>query len=185
MHICTVEVSMTIWHRILGTRAPAAIFLVRTLVGTVFLSEGIQKFLYPAALGTGRFVRIGIPWPNITAPFVGTVETAAGCLVLAGLLTRLAAACLTINISMAILSTKIPILLGYGFWGFANPKVGLHGFWAMAHEARTDWSMLLGGLCLFWIGAGPWSLDVLLLRRSPMTNRTQAPPAVLENPERS
>ena len=40
------------------------ILLVRILAGWVFLSEGIQKFLFPAALGTGRFVKIGIPCPH-------------------------------------------------------------------------------------------------------------------------
>lgn len=156
---------MTTWHRMLDSRAPAAMVLVRTLVGSVFLSEGIQKFLYPAALGAGRFARIGIPWPGLTGPFVGAVETGAGLLLLAGLLTRPAAAVLAVNISVAILSTKLPILLGHGFWGFADPARGLAGFWAMAHEARTDWAMLLGSLCLLWTGAGPWSLDALWARR--------------------
>lgn len=159
LHRPFIEAFMTIWLGIPATKAPEAILLVRILVGTVFLSEGIQKFLYPAALGVERFIRIGIPWPDLLASFVGVVEIGAGVLVLAGLLTRLAAACLTINISVAILSTKIPILLGSGFWGFANPKPGQAGFWAMAHEARTDWAMFLGGLCLVWIGAGPWSMD--------------------------
>ncbi len=156
---------MTPWHRMLGTRAPAAMILVRLLVGSVFFSEGIQKFLYPAALGAGRFARIGIPWPAFTGPFVGAVETGAGLLLLAGLLTRPAAAVLAVNISVAILSTKLPILLGHGFWGFSDPARGLAGFWAMAHEARTDWTMLLGSLCLLWTGAGPWSLDALWVRR--------------------
>ena len=34
-----------------GSRAPAATILIRILVGGVFLSEGIQKFLFPNALG--------------------------------------------------------------------------------------------------------------------------------------
>ena len=40
--------------------SPAIIF-VRIAVGVVFASEGIQKFLYPDALGAGRFAKIGIP----------------------------------------------------------------------------------------------------------------------------
>ena len=65
-----------------------AIVIIRVLVGFVFLSEGIQKFLYPDALGVGRFIKIGIPMPQIMAPFVGVVEIACGLLVVAGLLTR-------------------------------------------------------------------------------------------------
>ena len=47
---------------------------VRILVGWVFLSEGVQKFLFPTAPGTGRFAKIGIPWPQYSAHFVGVVE---------------------------------------------------------------------------------------------------------------
>jgi putative oxidoreductase len=44
-----------------ANRAAKAVFLIRILVGWVFLSEGVQKFLFPDALGVGRFVKIGIP----------------------------------------------------------------------------------------------------------------------------
>ena len=124
----------------------APVFLVRLMVGSVFLSEGIQKFLFQDALGVGRFVKIGIPAPQIMAPFVGVVEIVFGTLILLGLFTRLAAVPLTINILVAIATTKIPMLFDVGFW-------------KMAHEARVDWSMLLGLICLFLAGGGRWSLD--------------------------
>ena len=139
--------------------APAATILIRLIVGGVFLSEGIQKFLFADALGVGRFAKIGIPYPEVMAPFVGVFEIGCGALLIVGLMTRLAAIPMIVNISVAILSTKIPILLGHGFWGFSAPKAGLSGFWAMAHEARTDYSMLLGALFLLIVGAGAWSLD--------------------------
>jgi uncharacterized membrane protein YphA (DoxX/SURF4 family) len=139
--------------------APAAVFLVRLAVGWIFLSEGIQKFLYPAALGVGRFATIGIPWPDVTAPFVACVEIVGGILVLAGLLTRPAAALLLMNISVAILSTKIPILLGHGFWLFSVAKLPRYGFWSASHEARTDLCMWLGCLFLIAVGGGKLSLD--------------------------
>ena len=53
--------------KVLVTRAPAATLLVRLVVGAVFLSEGIQKFVFPATLGVGRFAKIGIPWPGLLA----------------------------------------------------------------------------------------------------------------------
>ena len=62
----------------LNARAAKAVLLIRILVGWVFLSEGIQKFLFPEALGDGRFLKIGIPWPYISAPFVGGVRYSAG-----------------------------------------------------------------------------------------------------------
>ncbi len=156
-------------QRILATRAPAATILVRGLVGAVFLSEGVQKFLFVSELGAGRFARIGIPAPEVMGPFVGTVEIIAGLLVLLGLLTRPAAAALWINISVAILSTKIPILLGHGFWLFSLPKLPGYGFWSMAHEARTDLCMWLGSLFLILVGAGRASLDAWLLRSGDQT----------------
>jgi hypothetical protein len=45
--------------KIISTHAPASVILIRLLVGAVFLTEGIQKFLYPADLGAGRFAKIG------------------------------------------------------------------------------------------------------------------------------
>lgn len=147
-------------RRLTTTQAPAATILVRLLVGAVFFTEGIQKFLYPADLGAGRLAKIGIPAPEIMGPFVGGVETICGALLILGLLTRFAAIPLLIDISVAIISTKIPILLGHGFWNFGLPKLQSYGFWSMAHEARTDFCMLLGALFLLIVGAGKkWSID--------------------------
>lgn len=134
---------------ILRSTAPRATILVRFLVGWVFLSEGIQKFMYPAALGAGRFAKIGIPAPQFFGPFVGWVETVCGALLILGLLTRLAAIPLLIDISVAIVTTKIPMLLKSGFW-------------AAMHGARTDFCMWLGSLFLLIVGAGAWSLDEIL-----------------------
>src|SRR5438105_7044979 len=110
---------MSFWRKITRTSAPGVVILIRLVVGAVFLSEGIQKFLFPDLLGVGRFTKIGIPSPEIMAPFVGAVESVCGSLLLVGLLTRLAAIPLIIDISVAILSTKVPILLGHGYWLFS------------------------------------------------------------------
>jgi putative oxidoreductase len=157
---------MTLFQRIISTNAPASAILIRLMVGAVFLTEGIQKFLFPGEVGAGRFAKIGIPNPEVLAPFVGVVEIVGGTLLLLGLLTRLAAIPLIINMLVAILSTKIPILLGHGFWGFTLRSVPYGGFWGMAHEARTDFSMLLGSIFLLIVGAGSVSLDRYLLRKS-------------------
>lgn len=148
------------------SRAPAATLLIRIMVGAVFVSEGIQKFLYPAAVGAGRFAKIGIPSPEVMGPLVGVIEITCGALVLLGLLTRLAALPLIGVMVVAIVSTKIPILLGEGFWGFDLRKLSEYGFWSMAHEARTDFAMLLGSAFLVLVGAGPRSIDHRLAARS-------------------
>jgi uncharacterized membrane protein YphA (DoxX/SURF4 family) len=150
--------------RLLSTREDLAVVLIRAVVGPVFLFEGIQKFLYPAEVGVGRFQRIGIPSPELAAPFVGVVEIACGTLILAGLLTRLAAIPLLVDMAVAILSTKVPILLGRGFMGFSLRSVPYDGFWGMAHEIRTDWAMLLCSAFLLVVGGGGWSVDGLLGR---------------------
>jgi len=152
--------------RLNRTDAPAPVALVRIVVGLVFLTEGLQKFLYPGKLGAGRFAKIGIPAPEVMGPFVGGVEIVCGGLLLLGLLTRLAAIPLIINISTAIVSTKIPMLLEHGFWGFALAKLPRYGFLSMMHEARTDFSMLLGLLFLLIVGAGAWSVDARFWRRA-------------------
>jgi uncharacterized membrane protein YphA (DoxX/SURF4 family) len=144
------------------SRAPAAVLLVRLMVGWVFLSEGILKFTEADALGAGRFARIGIPYPAVTAPLVGVCEIAAGAILILGLATRLAALVLLTNISVAIISTKIPILLGHGYWLFSLPHLPAYGFWGMAHESRTDLCMWLGSLFLLIVGAGRASLDALI-----------------------
>jgi len=153
---------MTLFQKIISTNAPASVILIRLMVGAVFLAEGIQKFLFSAEVGTARFARIGIPNADVMAPFVGVVEIVGGTLLALGLLTRLAAIPLIINMLVAILSTKIPILLGHGFWGFSLRSVPYGGFWGMAHEARTDFSMLLGSIFLLIVGAGALSLDARL-----------------------
>src|SRR4051812_47880563 len=148
--------------RIIASNAPASVVLIRFVVGGVFLSEGIQKFLLPNDLGVARFAKIGIPSPEFTGPFVAGVEIVCGIMILLGLLTRLAAIPLIIDMLVALTATKIPILLGHGFWRFSVSKLPSYGFWAMAHEARVDFAMLFGSLFLLIVGAGAWSIDAYL-----------------------
>ncbi|HEX8114830.1 MAG TPA: DoxX family protein, partial [Kofleriaceae bacterium] len=105
-----------------------------------------------------RFTKIGIPYPEFSAPLGGGVEVVGGARVLLGLYTRLAALPLVIDMIVAITATKVPILLGYGFWGFAA-TTGRTGFWPAAHEARLDIMMLSSCLLLLAIGPGKASFD--------------------------
>lgn len=116
------------------------------MVGVVFLSEGIQKFVFPANRGAGRFEKIGLPSPEFLSAFVGAFEITCGALIFIGFLTRLASIPTLVIMIVAIASTKIEILVNSGFW-------------TMAHESRTDWAMLLGSLFLIIKGGGRWSLD--------------------------
>ncbi len=140
----------------------AAVLLIRFAVGGVFLSEGIQKFLFPEELGFGRFAKIGIPVPGFTAPFVGFVEVVCGLLLVVGLFTRLATIPLLIDMAVAIWTTKLPIL-------------AKSGFWAMAHEARVDYTMVMGCVFLLIVGAGSLSVDRLLQGRRQLLPAPSSP----------
>jgi uncharacterized membrane protein YphA (DoxX/SURF4 family) len=145
--------------KLVQSNARRSVILIRLIVGAVFFSEGVQKFIYPADLGVGRFVKIGIPSPQMMAPFVGVIEIVCGALILVGLLTRLAAIPLIVDMLVAISTTKIPILIKSGFW-------------AMAHEARVDYAMLLGSIFLLIVGGGLCSLDAWVLSRRFSRSRT-------------
>jgi uncharacterized membrane protein YphA (DoxX/SURF4 family) len=125
---------------------PVPTIIPRLIVGLVFLSEGLQKFIFPALVGSGRFMKIGFVNPAFWANFTGTFEIACGVLLLLGLFTRLAAIPLLMIMAVAFIRTKIPILLGQGFW-------------AMAHEYRTDFAMTLLLVFLLYFGGGRFSLD--------------------------
>jgi putative oxidoreductase len=131
--------------------APALI--PRLIVGLIFLSEGIQKFIVPDAVGAGRFQKIGFENPEFWASFVGLFEIVCGFLLLIGLLTRLAAVPLLIIMITALITTKLPTLLDKGFWTFV-------------HEYRTDFAMTMLLLFLIYYGSGNYSIDKKLYRPS-------------------
>ena len=120
--------------------------LIRLTVGLIFLTEGIQKYLFPELLGTGRFLTIGFSHPAFWAYFTGTFEIICGFLIIIGLITRVASIPLIIIMITAFISTKIPILVHKGVWPWA-------------HEYRTDFAMTLLLVYLLIYGAGRWSVD--------------------------
>lgn len=124
---------------------------VRLIVGLTFLTEGIQKYIFPELLGTGRFMKIGFSNPGFWAYFTGTFEIVCGILLLVGLVTRLASVPLFIIMMTAFVTTKWPILIEKGFW-------------VMAHEYRTDFAMTVLLIYLFIYGAGAWSVDAKIVQ---------------------
>jgi putative oxidoreductase len=134
------------WRKLLETNDRATTVLVRLMVGAVFLSEGIQKFLFADVRGAGRFAKIGLPEPEFLGGFVGFFEILCGVLIILGLFTRLAAIPTLVIMLVAIATTKSEVL-------------ATKGFWEMMHGSRTDWAMLLGSIFLIISGGGRWSLD--------------------------
>ncbi len=137
--------------------APRATFLIRLMAGAVFLSEGILKFVYPNQ-GVGRFTKLGFPFPEATATAIGGFEIVGGLLLIAGLWTRLVALGFSIEMVVAMLTTKIALYLGTSPLAppAALPKVGI---WAVLHETRSDYAQLLCCVFLVLVGAGALSLD--------------------------
>lgn len=129
-------------------RKNVPIILIRIVVGLVFVTEGILKFVLPGELGSGRFAHLGLPLPQVLAPLVAIVEIVAGSAMMLGLYAGDAAILLLIVIITAILTTKIPILLGHRFGRFEPPKLGHYGLLSFLHESRTDLCMLFGSLAV-------------------------------------
>lgn len=140
--------------------------LIRASLAFVFVFEGYQKLVLPEVLGAGRFAKIGIPLPELMGPFVGTVELVCGLLILVGFAARLAAIPLIVVMLVAIVSTKVPMLLGQDWLIFTVRDLDRYGFLSMTHETRTDFAMLMESMFILLAGAGSWSLDAILWRRS-------------------
>ncbi|SMO63476.1 Uncharacterized membrane protein YphA, DoxX/SURF4 family [Gracilimonas mengyeensis] len=150
-------------RQLLQTDVSKTTLLIRIMVGGIF-SEGIQKFLYPMARGTGRFESMGFPYPEFFGNFIGFIELLAGMMVLMGVLTRVGAFSTITIMSVAIITTKIPIAFRESFGPFVLRDLEVYGFWSMAHELRTDFAMWLGSLFLIIKGGGRWSVDQKLYR---------------------
>jgi putative oxidoreductase len=122
--------------------------LIRVIVGLVFFTEGLLKFVLPGELGAGRFAHIGLPYPSLLAPLVGVVEIVAGAALMLGVYAGDAALLLLVVILTALVTTKIPILLGHRFGRFQPPLFGHYGLLSFLHEARTDLCMLVGCIAI-------------------------------------
>ncbi len=134
-------------YKILDTPNDGKIIFARLIVGLIFISEGIQKFIYIEMLGPGFFKELGFNAPLFWANFTGTFEILCGTLVLLGLLTRLASIPLLIIMITAFFTTKLPILTTRGFWSFS-------------HAYHTDFALTVLLILLIIYGAGKWSADL-------------------------
>jgi putative oxidoreductase len=136
---------------------PKEVIILRLMAGSVFFWEGILKFVYPNQ-GVGRFTKLGFPMPETLAHIIAVGEIVGGLLILFGFFTRVVSLYFILQMTVAILSTKIGLYLGTSPLPLppAPPTVG---FWAVLHETRSDWAQLLTSVFLLMVGPGILSLD--------------------------
>jgi putative oxidoreductase len=173
-----MEIIIKIWQWFLTPPidAPNATILLRLMAGSVFFWEGILKFVYTNQ-GVGRFTKLGLPFPEFTANFIGVLEIIGGLLLLFGLFTRFISFIFVIEMIVAILSTKISLYLGTSPLPLppVPPQIG---FWAVLHEIRSDWAQILTCGFLLIAGSGKLALDALLAKST--QENWQAIPVAVE-----
>ena len=157
---------------------PKATLLLRVMAGSVFLWEGVLKFIF-VTQGVGRFTKLGFPFPGETAHFVAVVEIVGGLMLLTGLCSRLIALVFIGEMAVAMLSTKITMFLGTS--PLALPPVAPQtGFWAVLHEIRSEYAQMFVSLYVMLEGPGRLSLDAWLKRRSGSRPALRRSAALLE-----
>jgi putative oxidoreductase len=142
----------SLFFKLLKTDQDKATILIRFIIGTIFILEGIQKFVYSNTLGVGRFIKIGIPYAEVLAPMVGASEIIFGLFILIGFATRISSMPQIIIMVVALVTTKLSHITQSGFLTFS-------------HEARNDLLMLFGLLFLLVKGSGAISIDQYLMKK--------------------
>lgn len=133
-----------------GRLAGLAPLLVRLIVGPIMAVHGFQKLtqMGPGTFGSQMLGGLGVPLPTLMGFVVTFVELGGGILLVLGLLSRLAALLLTINLSVAILLVKVNV-------GLIAPEGAGAG-------AELDLALIAGFLVILLAGPGKISLDYAL-----------------------
>ncbi|HVM31719.1 MAG TPA: DoxX family protein [bacterium] len=148
------------WFMQVPAQTPKSVILIRLMTGWVFFWEGVIKFVF-VNQGVGRFTKLGIPFPEYSAHFVGCLEIIGGLLLIFGFLTRWICVPFIIQMTVAILTTKVSMFLGTSPLPLP-PVPPQTGFWAVLHEGRSDLAQILCSSFLLVTGAGALSLDWIL-----------------------
>ncbi len=144
-------------HDIFRADAHPAVLLIRVAVAVTFLVAGTRKLIDLERAGD-NFANIGFPIAQAVATMVGSFEVLCGILILLGLATRAAAVPLMVIMVMALISTKLPVLVGGPVGPFSGPS-GASGLMPFLNQSRLDVTMLLASTFLLIVGAGRLSLD--------------------------
>jgi putative oxidoreductase len=130
--------------------AVLAPLIVRVIVGIIMAAHGLQKLtqMGPANFGGQLLAGLGVPLPVFFGYVVTFTELIGGILLIVGLLSRLAALALTIDLVVALLLVKV--------------NVGLIAPQGSGAGAELDLALIAGFLVILLAGPGRLSLDYLL-----------------------
>jgi putative oxidoreductase len=123
--------------------APYAAFIMRLAVGGVFLSHGIAKFQSGIPAVAGFLHGVHVPFASVFAVIIITVETVGAVCVLLGIFTRFWAACMAVEMVVAILAVQLP----------------------QGGKFELEALLLAGAITLVALGDGPLSVAIGLKRR--------------------
>ena len=137
----------------------AGLLVLRVVVGVLIAAHGLQKLTTagPAGFGRGTLAGLGVPLPVLVGYVVTFAELAGGVLLILGLLTRLAALVLTVDLVVAILLVKVNVGL-----------IAMRGA-----GAELDLAFIAAFIALLLMGPGRLSLDHTVgLDRRPVSSRS-------------
>ena len=138
------------------------LLLIRVVLGIIMVAHGAQKlFTFGHAGVTGAMAQMGLPLPAVSAALIIAAEFGGGLLLIAGLLSRFAAAAIAFGMAVAMIQVHLP-----------------NGFFA---PTGYEFTLMLAaaGLGIVLTGPGRFSIDALIARR----RYTPAVDAYIDQPQ--
>lgn len=132
----------------------AGLAVLRIAIGVTIAAHGWQKLFQMGIPGlTQGFTQMGVPLPGITAPLVAILEFFGGIALVFGLLSRLAAA----GIAIDMLGAIFMVHLANGFF--------------LPNGIEFTFVLFAGAAAIVLMGPGAYSLDHVIAERRRGTTR--------------